>query len=451
MKVKGQLFLLLFSIPFAAVGVFMAYMVFSTISEWQNAKSWIPTDATIEYIKLNRNSDGDGGTTYKVTGKYSYFFNENHYKSTQVTFSKSGDNIGSFQKDLHQRLKTSKTAICFVNPNDPTQAILDNTLRLEMVSFMSIFMFAFGGVGFGLGTYSLKQTLSKKRTVKVISQKFEVSHSSLPLIICLSLSSTILSLTSYIIIPELIQQVQSGRQSAYFGLIIPCVGTVSIIASIYIAIRHLSFGKSSILIEKGFGLIGGKLEGTLLSNCAPEKGFDVTLICSKWVKVGSKHTKTQLFIDSKNSKGTNLNTHNQVETKFSFIIPYELPSSDDSVIWNIQFKADMPGPDFSSSFDIPVHKTAESSSALSLDEALAQKDTLTLHHAIIKEGIQIRHIDDTLHLYFPMFRKLKTIIGLSAFWIVWMGLTIFFYQKGIWFFVAIWGLFDVFIFIGLIQ
>ncbi|MCM8536608.1 MAG: DUF3592 domain-containing protein [Lentisphaeraceae bacterium] len=449
-KSNNYLFLFLFSLPFASIGIFMAYLTVATLQEWQDAKNWIPTDATIERIKLNRNRSSEGGSTYKVTGKYSYFFDDNHYKSTQITFSQGGDNIGSFQRNLHSRLKGSNTTTCFVNPEDPTQAILDNTLRLEMIGFYFIFVLAFGGAGFGLGIYSLRQIFIKKKTTRISDEGFRLSHSSLVLLISLGSLATILSSISYLIFPEILKQIQNGRTAAYTGVIFPALALILILVSIYLAIRHLSFGKSTLVIEKGFGIVGGKVEAYILTNCAPEKGFDITITCSRWVKSGDSQTKTKLYVDSLNSKDYDMTPNAKVKTNFSFTLPFSMPDSGtDGVTWTIDVKADIPGPDFSSSFQVPILKTDESDSSITTSKIFEEKDTALKYESIAQEKIKVHEANGTLHIYFPMFRKKAAIFTVSVFLTLWMGITVFLFFEKAWLFLFAWGFFDILIGVAL--
>lgn len=66
------IFIGLFGMPFLGVGVFMGYGLATMLVEWNAARGWVRTDATIKSIELDQHSDSEGGTTERVLGTYEY-------------------------------------------------------------------------------------------------------------------------------------------------------------------------------------------------------------------------------------------------------------------------------------------------------------------------------------------------------------------------------------------
>jgi len=144
--------LFLFGMPFAGVGVLMMVLTFNAMSDWRAAKAWVEVPAELHSVNLNSYSDEDG-TTYSVEASYSYRFKGESYSGDRVGVFSGADNIGSFHHDLYDELSEAKQqgeAVCFVDPDDPEEAILNRDMRWGMVLFYLLFLVTFGGVGFGM-------------------------------------------------------------------------------------------------------------------------------------------------------------------------------------------------------------------------------------------------------------------------------------------------------------
>lgn len=160
----SALFLIIFGIPFACVGVFMGHRIWRDFATASAMKSWPEVPARILAAELARDSDSDGGTTFRATARYQYTFAGQSFQGTRVGVGDGADNIGAFQKQAYQELASHRDSgqpfRCYVNPAQPSQAVLYRELRHEMYWFMSLFVLAFGGAGAGLiggGLYALRR------------------------------------------------------------------------------------------------------------------------------------------------------------------------------------------------------------------------------------------------------------------------------------------------------
>lgn len=149
----------LFGLPFMIAGLFMTGLYFHGYLSWIEARSWQETPCWIESAKLETGSS-DGSTTYKASASYRYSFKGQSYHSTQVGLGGGSDNIGDFQQRAHRELaehaRQSKkpnappSFRCYVNPDQPQEAVLYRHLRWEMQCFLAIFALTFPAVGTGL-------------------------------------------------------------------------------------------------------------------------------------------------------------------------------------------------------------------------------------------------------------------------------------------------------------
>jgi hypothetical protein len=362
------------------------------------------------------------------------------------------DNIGKFHHNTYRKLKGKAQAKCFVNPDNPSEAVMVRSLRVDMLGFFAIFLIAFGGFGFGACGYAIYTALNSIQESKNPAGDFLATRSGKPIVIFFSLPTIFFLPIAAKILPEAINQVKAGLTNPFFAAIIPFIALISTIALIYFGLRHLNFGVSTLCVSKGAGTLGGKLQGYIVNNCSPANGFDVIITCNKTTRSGkNSHTQT-LYTASHTITNTQMTPNGRYRTDFDLTLPFDLPESSESrVTWNIKFKADVPGPDYSFSCEIPVHKTDESDNSLTKDSILEDQGVSETHPSITKEKILIHRTPERLHIYFPMFRKVGTIIFLFIFLIIWGGLTAFLIHKKVWLFAVIWGLTDALMFVSLIH
>lgn len=148
--------LALFGLPFAAVGVVMTVLIARTLLESHAMAGWVEAPATIVETNLEQHRGSKGGTTHKVTARYTYATGVERevHEGTRVGLHGGSDNLGSYHRDLYRKLSTARArgekVPCYVNPADPAEAVLDRSPRPGMLAFYALFATVFGGVGFGL-------------------------------------------------------------------------------------------------------------------------------------------------------------------------------------------------------------------------------------------------------------------------------------------------------------
>lgn len=156
----------LFGLPFFAAGIFISWLYFSTIYDWWHAQQWVEVPCWVESAKLRESRD-DHDTTYESQARYHYIYEGTAYQSDRVSFGIGADNVGSFQRDIHQELSQhagkkpkgaemdpaidgGKAFRCYVNPAKPEEAVLYRVFRWQMLAFLAVFTLTFPAVGTGL-------------------------------------------------------------------------------------------------------------------------------------------------------------------------------------------------------------------------------------------------------------------------------------------------------------
>ena len=141
--------MILFALPVACVGVGMGiWLAYSVHTYWQ-ISDWEEARATILQTELVVHP-GDDGATYEVTAKYRYKYNNQAYIGTRVAIGSGSDNIGSFHRAKYEELKkfqlNGDSTRCYVDPSQPSEAILCRDFRWPMTFVEMVFAAAFGSV-----------------------------------------------------------------------------------------------------------------------------------------------------------------------------------------------------------------------------------------------------------------------------------------------------------------
>jgi hypothetical protein len=481
MQKKGFGCLLLFALPFAAVGVGMGIWLGSTIFAHLRMRGWEEVPARIVRTELQA-SKSSKSTTYRVTAEYVYQYGGRPYRGTAVGLYGGPDNIGSFHQDAHRELsehqKSDRPFRCYVNPRQPAEAILYRNLRWEMVGFQSMFVLAFGGVGFGLliaGVLGYRKAKVERALVAAhpdapwmhrrdwAGGQIVYSAKKMALIaLACALFWNLISAPLWCLIPH--EVIQKGNRLALMGLVFPLVGLGLIGWTIVSIMKWRKYGPSVFRMAAVPGVIGGQLAGVIATSVKiqPEDGFRLTLNCIERRTTGSgkerNTTETIVWQDEQILARELLRSdpdHSAIPIQFP--IPYDSRPTDDSIsdcqtIWRLEVASKEPGLDYGARFDVPVFKTPDSDPHFVPDrsaiaEYTAPSDpTRDLAEAGVRKTASLT--GDGCRFVFPMGRNLGSVIGLSVFWLIWTGAVVLtLYLKAPLLFPIVFGLFDVIIFL----
>jgi|GEM_PF-746573 len=153
-KLGGIVIGVLFGGVFAVAGVGM--LIFMTILPlWRTAiaQTWNQVPCVVERSELLR-FEGDDGPTYRIDILYTYDFAGQTYGSNRYSFASIGSSSGhkGKQKVLNQYSVGHQTA-CYVDPGDPTNAVLERGLTLA--NLWGLFPIPFAAIGLFVIYFSL--------------------------------------------------------------------------------------------------------------------------------------------------------------------------------------------------------------------------------------------------------------------------------------------------------
>jgi hypothetical protein len=151
---KGSWFLMLFALPFSAVGIGALVLgVLPTLYDWSRMQFWQEVPAQVVSAELVSHR-GSESTTYSVAAHYRYEVADVRYDGHRPAINTSADNVGSFYPHLAHRLSSAQRSgtpvAVWVNPSRPHEAVADRSLRLGLLGFRMVFVVVFGGFGAGM-------------------------------------------------------------------------------------------------------------------------------------------------------------------------------------------------------------------------------------------------------------------------------------------------------------
>jgi hypothetical protein len=432
--------LLLFALPFAAVGVVMLAMCVAELWTWQAARRWIETPATLLAAELETHN-GDDGVTYEATARYTYEFRGKPYTSEQVGLHSGSDNIGHYHEDRAAELEKIEQAggrlPCFVNPGDPTQALLYRDLRPGMVVFKLVFAVTFGGVGFGLLIGSVIGYRSEQR--KEVAKKAapdqpwtwrddwaagRIRSSEGGLLLVATLFAVIWNGVTWPAGFAVLDDVRRGAgPPSWLVAAFPLVGVLIAAWATYLWMQRLRWGRSEFEMAAVPGVLGGPLAGVIHAprGLAPLEGFTLRLACTRTITEesgGDSTTRSDVEWERETTILRDFANDEDGRTlvPVKFIVPYGLPPSADDVTWTLEAKAEVFGIDYAARFEVPVFRTSASSKQIdeqATSAALGEESAPPTIAATVARfgGVLEEELPDNRQILFPAARNR----GLAAF------------------------------------
>jgi uncharacterized protein DUF3592 len=480
---NGGLFLSLFSIPFACVGLVTTFLIVWTIVVYIQQKLWVKTPAKITYTELVSHRSSKS-TTYKVKATYDYDFNGKQYREAdKVSQFMGSDNISRFHQDMYAKLKrcrdTGKIYYCFVNPEDPSEAVLYRGLRIIQLAFFSLFAVVFGGAGLGMMFSGIKMFTHDKKVRKNIAAFPEkpwlhkpewrdgVIQASTKMVMFFSIIFAVFwnLISAPVVFAVFADSAVSKNSWIYLCLLFPLVGVGLFIWAVVNIVRMRKFGTSLFKMDSVPGVIGGRLAGRICTsvNIAPEEGFELSLRCVKQVVTGSgknRSTREDLLWEDQQVIQRELLYRDLTRSEIPvlFAIPYEAKETStdaivrDTIIWRLKVKAAVSGLDYAATFEIPVFKTEESSADFLLaEEPAGLAESVSAADLLIRANIKVSpsYSSGGTLFTFPMARNISSGIFMTIFACIWtvIALALFSFKAPLAISI-IWSIIDVFIVIG---
>ena len=385
---RERILLLLFSLPFLGVGLWMSWSIGSSLYDASKMRGWVPVEARLQASGYETH-DGDDSDTYEAYALYDYEYAGQHYSNDRVGISGGADNIGDYQREtglrLQRALSRHQPITVYVDPGKPSASVIDRQPRWEMIGFKSIFLIVFGGAGAAMFAYGLLARKSPDdgqgettnspwllnaawQSDSVLSNSKKAVYGAWAFAVVWNAISAPLPLVAWR------EVVEKQNYMVLLGLLFPAVGLLLVGWAIRRTLEWRRLGPAPVLLDPYPGAIGGHVGGTMDLRLPFDPGvsFSLTLTSLRSYMSGSGKNRSRrekaTWQDSRlahaepSARGTRLS--------FQFDVPRDLDASDsvrnksEYHIWRLNLHADLPGTDIDRDYDIPVYPTGARSRRL---------------------------------------------------------------------------------------
>lgn len=431
---QGAKFLIPFGSVFLAVGVGFGVATVRGLLRAEAMRTWQETPATVLTCVLKRNSDSDGGSTYRVEATYAYEVAGRRYTGNRVSLHTGSDNIGSFHQRTYAALDACRSrnepARCWVNPADPSESVLNRKPRPELILFMQVFTFVFGGAGLAVVLAGVSLLVQRARAAAndgLIRMRGTSTHRVVAAVALLwnGYAGWLLWTLTRVLAPDPVP---------WHLWPLAVIGAVLAATAGYLLGRFRKFGISEFALSPAPGAVGGPVTGMIRipARVEPAEGFELRLSCSRRYTTrngGESSTRTETRWEDWRHAVTGYSYGEDTQVPVRFTVPPGLPEtsepgSGDVYFWRLTATARAPGIDYKAVFDVPVKRTAQSATL----ESAGPRLTMPVQPASADEAVErlslrlTRQHDGGLELVFPAARGVGMLLFLAAFATAWTGI-----------------------------
>ncbi len=427
MRLLRALPALIFGLAFAAGGVFFLFQTAVPVwQDWRAMQGWQPTRAQLLSVSGGEN---------QTKARYRYDVDGVTYESERVYVATFNDNIGPYHAELQGELKrhqrAGEPARAWVNPQDPSQAVIDRDMRWGLFALMSGFCSVFILIGL-LVAYAGIRAGEKKPTngrpslsalrrewkqkssdpqftmsfLEYAQQRAEQYHQQAkqtapPLdwhlrkgwgsstlrseakrgLIAIWGFSILWNVLSWPLVLVLPKELAKENYPALFALFFPLIGLFLLYQALRKTHEYRRFGIVTFEMDPYPGAIGGHVGGHVHvprldygTATAANSKLSVRLECvHSYVSGTGKNRSRRESIEWAEEGKPNIESAVQgVRLSFRFDVPETLPEADagqsgNYYFWRLSVTADIAGVDLDRQFNIPVFRTGATSSSVRHD------------------------------------------------------------------------------------
>lgn len=129
-SIVGRIFGFLFCAAFLGAGAAtLWFTVMQPSIRWLQARQWVAYPAEILSIGLESGAGSEGETVYSIATRFSYTHEGCRFESDRFGFKTGKTNVGvETMRRKVREFRENPHPSCWVNPGNPTQAVLDRSL-----------------------------------------------------------------------------------------------------------------------------------------------------------------------------------------------------------------------------------------------------------------------------------------------------------------------------------
>ncbi len=459
----GRKGLILASLPFAAVGAWMAIGLARSIHAYLKMQKWVKVPAQIRKADLLV-GEGEDGPTYSATAEYEYVYGQSTYRGTRIGLEGYGRKTYG---ELKQHQQDRSPYRCFVDPDHPQESILKRDLRWDAVFFEMIFMVSFGGFGLGLlaaailGYSSLPGTGSSAETAGETPWLARADWAAGKMLYSEKIKAVVLTVfaTIWNLAAMPVWMAVGGGLPWPGGALDWAVRFVAVLGLLWIACaaavlrRWLLYGDSLFQMTTVPGVIGGQLAGVIQIgiHARPDDNFRLALSCIRQIRTGgeeSPSTTEEIQWQSVHEAAAEMaeGSADRSAVPVLFGIPHDcrptetIASKDkrsknikDSSVWRLEI-AGPTGGRYLARFEVPVFKRPASDPGRVGDDCAATAIAAggDPQHDLRAVGVlcAVAPDGDGRRFSFPPARKRGATADFAPFCVVWAMLIWLLWQCG---------------------
>lgn len=380
----GSRWMYLIGFVFLAIGIGAGGLAGSMWWNWWKAQSWVESPAWVIMADLEQHRGSKGSATFKVVARYMYNYGGQTRENNRVGLVNMTDNFGSWHQDTYERLirhfQQGQPVVCYVNPENPEEALLDRQLRMGIYSFCLVFALLFGSFGIGalLGGGDDRQAAARTHELRArfpqepwrwdprwgdgkIPAGTAGSRRALWAVVVYW--NAIAFSVVYVAIRDFLPR---GDWWAALSLVIPLAGVALLVAAVRGSIRQRKFGGTYLQLDTLPAVPGARLKATLVvvGEFQAVGGIKAVLECDNTLTT-REHGKNRTSTKTVWSKEAELEptgaAFGQMETRVP--IEFEIPADarptneralNDKIEWKLRVHASVPGVDLKYEFPVPV-------------------------------------------------------------------------------------------------
>jgi hypothetical protein len=366
---------------FFSVGLgFLVLGMVPTVFDAMRMRQWEPVQAQVLEAWLTSSRSDGGNATSRAHARYRYEVAGRAYVGERVAVSNVADNLGDYWYQLGWQLKSAqqqgKAVTAWVNPSDPTEAVLDRDLRWPLLGFWGIFLVVFGGVGGGLlawARHSWREAAKPEHPLAASQPWMAYPGWTGPSIasnmraerwVFTGMGLVFLVFGSSVSALALPQAV-NGRPIVWVVLVFPLVGLVMCWHALQRWRQHRRYGTAALVLTPHPAPLGGRvvMHLDLPVQASPKARVVMALSCLERSTNGSgedRRTSESLQWENEGvartlptTSGTRIQWHADVPGH----LPASVPPGEDGTVWRVSITGQGLGGDFSAHYDIPVFAT----------------------------------------------------------------------------------------------
>ncbi|EKF74224.1 hypothetical protein A11A3_09500 [Alcanivorax hongdengensis A-11-3] len=405
----------------------LALMVFVGLKPlfhyWQSG-SWQQVPARVLSSELHRHR-GDDSTTYSVTARYRYEFDGRSYTSNRASLYSGSDNFDDYWQQLAGRLERARlrdyAITAWVNPQAPSQAYLDRTLRWSAMVFGVTIGAVFSLVGGGL-LWLFNRSSRQRQRDQVAGTLSSQETSGYWILIGMGAIFVLLPSPALWAIPE---EWHKGNYAILAVLLFPLVGGGMLLAGWKMRRTFLYFGPTPLEPDPNPGQIGGQMGGEVrIGLPLTEDQIDTLMLsCVRRRQTGSgkNRSTSETIIWQREQRPLVQQGANGTRIQFCFDVPEGLPETggphDNRIHWRVNLEGRQQGRSLSRSWELPG-LAGTGQSRFTLPEAHRRNSERQASLAAMESAnaqIQVEQTGQGLRIYSAAGRHLGMKLGLLLF------------------------------------